>query len=491
MSDLIHGLAALNNALPDYKTAERFYAGQASEVFTSEALQKVLGSELNAFVFNYARIVITSRLSRMEISSVTTQDGSADNELAQVWADNALDQEIQDCIEAALVYGDAYLMVGLNEDGTGVDVFYNDPKATRVFYDVENPRKKAYAIKRWMSGDKLRVNLYYADRLEKYISKGKPTTNMQDQDFDLFMEDGQSEWPLVNDSGVIPVFHLRTGRQYGTPEHKQAFGPQNALSKLINTQISSIEFSTAPQRYFLEDPSANDGVNPSNDFGIAPDEDDVDTVSNLKAGPGGVWSLKGIKAVGQFDAASPDTFVVPFKSYIESMSTVTHTPMHAFNVGALPSGESLRAAEAPLNKRVDQLERLFGGVIADLHEYALALLGYQTNVIVDWAPIATYDDSELWATVKAKTDAGVPLRTALKEAGYTDTQVQEWYPENGVQARSASQIQTLSDAIQKVSAAVALGVITAEEARNLLPQDILTQAYVPVSIDAVANSLGA
>lgn len=474
MSDLINGLTALNNALPAYQEAKTFYDGKSNEKFTSAALQKALGSDSNTFHFNYSRIVVESRLNRMEVSAVVTEDGSADDILADIWNRNALDQEILDALEAALVFGDSYLIAWEGEDG--VDVFYNDPMSTRVFYDVENPRKKKYAIKRWLDGEKLRANLYYADRIEKYITKGKPTSTMTEQDFEAYYDEDSDAWPILNESGKIPVFHLRTSRQYGEPEHKQSYGPQNSINKLLTTQVSSIDFSTAPQRYFLQDPSANDGVNPASDFGMV-DEDDNDSISNLKAGPGGVWNLKGISAVGQFDAPSPDTFVVPFKTYVEAMSTVTSTPMHAFNVGALPSGESLRAAEAPLNKRVASLETLFGGVLADLHEYALLLNGVDAKVLIHWNPVATYDDSELWATVEAKTAAGVPLRTALMEAGYTDEQVSEWYPD-GESARSAKEIAVLADAIQKLGAAATLGVISIDEARKLLPKDIAIEIFV-------------
>jgi hypothetical protein len=479
MSDLISGLHALNEARPAYEEAKVYYDGLSNEKFLSSALAKQLGSKSNSFHFNYSRLVVTSRLDRMKVSAIVTEDGSADNILGDIWNDNQLDLELQDALEAALVYGDSYLIAGITEDS--VDVFYNDPLSTRVFYDAENPRVKRYAIKSWSDGDRTRVNLYYPTHTEKWISKGKLSATPKDGDFEAYVEE-DGIWPIANETGKLPVFHLRTGRMYGTPEHSQSYGPQNSINKLLNTQISSIDFSTAPQRYFLEDPAANDGVNPAADFGGTVDEDDFEPTSNLKAGPGGVWSLKGIREVGQFDVVDPNSFVIPFKNFIEAMGTITKTPLHAFNVGALPSGESLRAAEAPLNKRVASLETLFGGVIADLHEFALSTSGRETKVLVKWEPIATYDDADMWATVDAKTSAGVPLRVALTEAGFTDEQVEAWYPE-GTSARSAKEIAVLADAIQKLGAATTIGVLSRDEARALLPEDIKLESFV--SPDAV------
>jgi hypothetical protein len=479
MSDLISGLHALNEARPAYEEAKVYYDGLSNEKFLSSALAKQLGSKSNSFHFNYSRLVVTSRLDRMKVSAIVTEDGSADDILGDIWNDNQLDLELQDALEAALVYGDSYLIAGITEDS--VDVFYNDPLSTRVFYDAENPRVKRYAIKSWSDGDRTRVNLYYPTHTEKWISKGKLSATPKDGDFEAYVEE-DGIWPIANETGKLPVFHLRTGRMYGTPEHSQSYGPQNSINKLLNTQISSIDFSTAPQRYFLEDPAANDGVNPAADFGGTVDEDDFEPTSNLKAGPGGVWSLKGIREVGQFDVVDPNSFVIPFKNFIEAMGTITKTPLHAFNVGALPSGESLRAAEAPLNKRVASLETLFGGVIADLHEFALSTSGREAKVLVKWEPIATYDDADMWATVDAKTSAGVPLRVALTEAGFTDEQVEAWYPE-GTSARSAKEIAVLADAIQKLGAATTIGVLSRDEARALLPEDIKLESFV--SPDAV------
>ena len=489
MSVLTHALASLDAARPTYTEAEAFYVGNATETFSNPQLQHALGSSSPDFAFNYARLVIQSRLSRMEVSSVTTQDGSADDLLATIWVENQLDQELQDAFEASLVFGDAYLIAESTEDS--FDVFYNSPYDTRVFYSPENPRVKSYAVKRWLNDDgKLRVNLYFSDRTERWVSKSKATATYQDGDFEPYVEDAEV-WPAPNETGEIPVFHLRTGRMYGTPEHAQAYGPQRAITKLLGSQMDSIDYQTGPQRYMIQDAKASNTASTvaNSAFGDV-DEDDLEP-AGLTSSPNGIWNLKGVSSVGQFDPANPEVFVTPFKTFIEATATVTGTPMHAFNVGSLPSGESLRAAEAPLNKRVEQLERLFGGVIADLHEYALSTFGIESDVIVTWSPAATYDDSDVWATVKAKTDAGVPMRVALMEAGYTDAQVTEWYPDSDVTHRSIEDLARLGEALQKLSAAVTLGVITKEEARSALPQDILTQLPTvdPESvIEAVNNS---
>lgn len=487
MSYLVTGLNALNHALPAYQESEDYYNGTVSEIFSTDVLRKVLGRSYNHFTLNYARQVVTSRLSRMEVSSISSEDPTANGIIEEVWRRNALDQEIQDALEGSLVFGDSYLIAWPDPDNTTVDVFYNDPKNTRLFYDPENPRKKTYAIKRWQDGDRLRVNLYFADRIEKYISSGKLTATFTEGDFEEYWDEGQTVWPLVNETGQVPVFHLRTGRMYGRSELENAKGAQNDINKLVTVQIAGVDYNSFPQRYILENPS--DGINPqadfmTSDFGKARGSMDLDdnydegNLGALKGTPGGVWSLKNVASVGQFDATPPDTFVTPFNTFVNALATTTQTPMHLFQVGALPSGEALRAAEAPLNKRVESLELLFGGVLREMNEFILGLVGIEgVPVSVTWAPTATYNDAAMWATVEAKTAAGVPLEVALKEAGYTQAQIDEWYPE-GAPAFTANQLDKLSTAMQKIGAAVGLGLLTNEEARQLLPQDILFQQPV-------------
>lgn len=495
--DLEYGLKQMSAVHGDYQKAEQYLKGTATEIFSTDILRRVLGRNQQEFSFNYARTVVLSRLNRMELKAITTTDESANQSILQVWEENQLDQELHDAFQGALTFGDAYLAVWPNEDGDGVDVFYNSPETTRVFYDAENPRKKLYAIKRWVEGDALRVNIYYPDRIEKYISNGDTTGTFVASNFEKYIDadDGET-WPLVNPFGQIPIFHLRTGRGYGRPEHHDAYGPQNAINKLLAVQISGLDYNSYPQRYFLQDSASNDGVADfEHDFGDTAvyDDDDDFATSNLKSSPGGVWSLKNIKAVGEFTTALPATFIEPFKMYVTAIATVTETPMHLFEMSSLPSGAALRAAEAPLNKRVEALERMFGATIKEMAAFILDILGYDVPVEVSWAPPATYDDRDVWETAQAKHDAGVPVAQTLIEAGYTADQVHEWYPKAGeVQLQmSEKQLELLATSMQRIGTAVSLNLISAEEGRKLLPPALIGNDPAPVVAPPIDKAIAA
>lgn len=432
MSDLINALLALGDSRPVHNEARSFYTGEQSEVFVSDVVRKVLGSKTNKFKINFSRVPVTARLNRLKISSVSvTDDAAASEVLSDSWVQNMLDQEAHDIHESALVEGETYAIVWPSAGDAGVDVFHNDTNSTRLFYSAENPRVKSYAIKTWVeeSGN-LRVNLYYADRIERYITKSnKPGAELKDDSFIWFVEDGQ-DGVLDNPYGVIPVFHFRTERQHGRPVHADAFGPQRLIDKLTVSHSAVIEISSFPQRYILEHPEKANGLPSDSDFAgdFTTDEDDSGTtVDRLASGPGQVWWLRGVQSVGQFEPANPATFTDPLMVYVNSMATATQTPLHSFNVGNMPSGEALRVAEAPLVQSVEDLQLTLGATWRELFTFVLMVEGNEGGTVsVTWTPAATYDDSAAWQVVSAKLAAGLPFRQAMLEAGYTDEQIDEF-----------------------------------------------------------------
>lgn len=433
MSDLEFALKQLAAARPEYDEAESFYNGTADEIFVSKLLRRVLGPNSGHFRVNYARVPVRSRLTRLEINAVTGGDAAQTEILERAWERNIMGQETHDVHEAALEFGNCYAIAwpgpDYEADPEDIEIFFNSPKSVRLFYSAENPRKKSFAVKAWVEGGKSRVDLYYADRIEPYISRQEVGSGATNVDYEPFIEDEDGEWPLENPFGEIPVFHFRTQRMYGRPEHKDAYGPQNAVNKLVATQMSSVDFNGFPQRWALEDPTfAGDGNDVDAAFGDTETTDDDDPTSDLQSGPGELWWLKGVKQVGQFSTAEPDAFLDPMREYVNAMATVTDTPLHAFKVdGQMPSGESRRAAEAPLNKRVEDLQLVFGATWKELYRFVLKMAGVQKPIVnIAWKEPQSYDDLDVWETAKVQKEVGVPLRQIMLERGYTTTQLDEW-----------------------------------------------------------------
>src|SRR6185369_2936976 len=160
----------------------------------------------------------------------------------RVWNANQLDLHFPEIFTKTGTYGDGYLIVwptsNSTGDMTGVSVDYNSPERVRVFYDDENPRIKKMAVKVWREGKRTRTNLYYPDRIERYITKLN-MVGKTDDEWEEYTDDEAETWPIVNPYNEVPVFHLRNQFTYGRPDHRDAYGPQDAINKLVATQMQT------------------------------------------------------------------------------------------------------------------------------------------------------------------------------------------------------------------------------------------------------------
>lgn len=497
--DLDEALEDLRAAMPDYLTAEAYYEGTVKEKFVNKAVEKLLSGSDTDFNVNLAGRCVDAVKDRMEIAAVTAEpvdsgldagkneeddpseddisrDDEVDNKardnssnaasalfggveeteeeeisdeereldeaVSKIWRDNEMDIESPEVHEKMLEYGDSYLFVGLSDDESEpdrVDLFYNSPLSVRVLYQDENPRKKRLAIKRWQVGPKnerkIRLNLYYPEGTYKFISEGSSDKGGS-ASYRIYTDETTDEnGYVVNETGEIPFFHFRTARPYGRPEHKKAYGAQDALTKFIVNMMDNTDFSTFPQRYALKESGTTtdddlldwDGGDPD----TADTKNPTDLESQLVAGPGRIWTLNNVKAVGQFDTADIEQFLKPMDKFTGLMAAVTATPISYFLVtissnASASSGESQRKGESPFISKVNARQLSAEATWSDSLAYALKLKGYTAEVKVRWAPSQVVSGVDGWRAVQEQQKAGVPVRQTLLEAGYTEAEVTSW-----------------------------------------------------------------
>lgn len=526
--DLMEGLQVLANSLPDYHRAEMYYEATNPEFFASIRLRRALERTGITFRFNMAKTPVDVMADRLEINAIQVAgDEQADQILQRIWDQNMMELESTNIHRRAGEFGDAYLLVwptvvdpdddvdqsGLSAeeeqeesdlDYQQIDMFYNSPKTTRVVYDIENPIRKKYAIKKWTLPAQLgmkakpptRVNLYYPDRIEKYVTTPNSKGNNR-RDWIEFRDEDDEEWPVSNPFGEIPVFHFRTGTPYGDPEHRAAYGPQDAINKLIITHAATIDYYGFPQRYLLSDPTH--GSDELADFDTSDDInrfEDTGHDSTLRAGPGEVWWLNGVRQAGQFNPPDPQVFLQPLEIYIRMMAQVTSTPLHYFDPQTYtrlpPSGESIRAAEVPLLKKVRRRQVTYGRGWTEAMQFALKIATWeddagagriaQPNIVIRWTPGATIDDLVGWQMMKMKQDLGVPPRQTLLEAGYEENQVDAWLPYAGDDLNQRVDLLTkVAGAAQALATAANLGALDPVQVNQIitgmlnLPEERSTQ----------------
>lgn len=521
MSDVSRGYTALAEAADGYATARRYYDGDVEEVFSSPMLKRLLAkSGSDKFKMNVIRSVVNSIADRLDVMSVTVAgdsrtdangvkiSGPVQARLDSIRKTNALAFEESTIMRKACRDGDALVLVWPRYDDTDGDqaeddaepapldpvVNYLPPTACRIIYDTDNPREKEYAIHAWTenrAGDNgaetrkvWRANLFYPDRVERWetLPGQKPDQANAWTESPSDPTDPES-WRVDNPYGVVPVFHLRNGTPYGEPEHLHGYGAQDAVNKIVIAHMSTLDYYVAPQRYALLD-GADDESGPD-DFDLDEFDQAIEPKSSeerkrrdgLRSGPGELWMLPGVKSVGEFSAASSSNFTDPAAFYLRMLAQTTETPLHMIDDSAdEPSGEARRRKEAPLTEKIKNRAALFAQVWGDIYAFALKVAGLDGHeVVVKFAPAEVVSDAEGWSTIKAKIEAGVPVRQALAEAGYTTDQIDEWYPEGEENGLRITDLQAVADILQKIGAAVALGIITADEGRAMLPEGVLPE----------------
>jgi len=400
-----------------YQVAEAYYEGINDEVFQNQRWYRLFRYEKNRFNtftpfrFNFSKTVVDAVLNRLEIEQVETTSPQGDTFINNIWNQTDLKLDMNEIHKNTLVYGDAYAIIWPDMQGQ-LAIDYNSPVNTVVIYDEENPRLKSYAAKLWQITDStdrkvIRLNMYYADRIEKYEALG-------DLDFINGVPNVQLIETVVNPWGEIPVFHFRTSKPFGRPEHADAFGPQDAINKLISTHMYTVDYQGAPQRYAL----ANGG-NAAEMDDFSEDDTARENIGSLQNGPGQLWYLQGVSSVGQFPAADPSTFTNPVNEFVADMAAITSTPVHYFSsTQYLPSGQALRVAEAPLFKKVLNRQLALGSTWRDLFKFMLRVEGINAEIDIDWKSPESIDSLDQWDIAVRKRSVGLPVKQILLELGY-------------------------------------------------------------------------
>jgi hypothetical protein len=424
------GVDTLSGRRNTYENAQDYYRGSQCELFANEKWGRMFRKN-GTYVLNFAKTVVDTVLDRLEIASVKGVGDQADAALNLIWEQNELTLDATEIHRNALVFGDCYAIVWPDEEGQ-VQITYNSPLTTALLYDVENPRKKQVAVKAWETTNafgkpQTNMNLYYADRIEKYTRQG--TLDTAAGDLLGWTQTGIVENPF----GQVPVFHFRTHRPYGTPEHAAAIGAQDAINKLVNNHMLTVDYQGAPQRYALS------SYGNSSEMADFEDDDTVrENIAGLKSGPGEFWYLNGVTQVGQFAPADPKVFTGPVLEYVKSMASLTQTPLHYFqNNGQFASGEALRTAEAPLIKKVKERQLSFGATWREIFRFALRIEGIDSDVQIKWQSGESMDSTDAWAVAQVKAGLGIPLETILIEMGY-DSEIAKEIADKAQENKAAS-----------------------------------------------------
>jgi hypothetical protein len=404
----------------DYRKAKDYYDGKHQLAFATEKFRNAFGDLFNKFADNLMPPVVDAVKDNLQITGFNIEAG--DESLAdaawKIWQDARMGRRAGQVHKEALRSGDAYLIVWPNKDGR--PVFHpNKSHLCMVNYDDEETERVSSAVKMWPRADKrYRLNLYFPDRIEKYVTRQSHPNGMPEsaKAFDEFEVPGEA-WPLENPYGVVPVFHFANNAdmgEAGRSELTDVMPLQDALNKAVLDKMVAMEFTAFTQRYAIgldveTDPVTGKPIVPFTGL------ERMLTIGNPDA------------KFGQFEGASLEQFLKVQDSFRMEIARVSGTPLHYFFLqdGSVPSGEALKTLEKRFLKKIEDRQSSFGQVWEEIIVLALKMsdetfadVTDDVRLFAQWTDPAPASEKERLDSLVVKQQLGVDDEQLLIEAGY-------------------------------------------------------------------------
>ncbi len=416
-NDIKRAIENFSTNQPRYVKSENYYKGNHTLTFATEKFKNAFGSLFREFADNLCPPVVDAVKDKLTITGFQVEEGETDSATKawKIWQNNRMGKRAGEIHKEAIKNGDSYAIVWTDPAGK-VTIYPQKAATCTVFYDAETPGKILYAAKCWQRIDKkLRLNLYYSDRIEKYISRSVGAM-LNEKDLIPFTDDGEAI--ITNPFDVVPVFHFANNSDigsFGCSELDQAMPIQDALNKSVLDMLVAAEFASYRQRYAT-------GVDVEYDADGKPK-------APFMAGVERLWVTENPEVkFGDFEATELKQFLNVQQSFRIEMATVTGTPLYYFALAEAkyPSGEALSKSETRFISKVKDRQESFGQVWEDLMSFALLLEGNAkaSQLFVEWTDPAALSQKELLETLVLKKAVGVPEEQLWIEAGYGEKDIE-------------------------------------------------------------------
>lgn len=400
-------------------------------------------NSMTQFNANHMGIIVDTMADRLHVEKVSAQDETVTAWATDLLRANRFDALQEDVHRATCRDGDTFLVVDYDSGSGRVRLthqpVYDNLGGMLAVYD--EPGRMVCAVKIWSTttktlGDTTRVNVYYADRIEKYI--GGSVGAME-----KYSDDGET-WPLPwrgRDGKPlgIPVFHFRNrGAEYndfGQSELEDAIPLQDALNRILYSAVMTAEYSAFPIRVAVgvKPPEATTpgmwvSVYPKSNDGtvLDPTKDEIDLYKAVR--------------FETMPAAELTSYIQTAEWIEEQIYAVTNTP-RTVGEAAAASGESQKQREVKLLGKVRSFQTKIGNVWEDALALALrveAAFGKQTLTTGEFNAVwrsAEVRDERLIVENAEKVREFIPLREYYRliapAFGWDEAKIEQMVEEMG------------------------------------------------------------
>lgn len=420
----------------EYNIYHEYVSGKQPIRFATGRFKDAFGTQFDKFAYNRTDSIVDAIADRLKVIGFDAagQYQPAADLAQQIWDQNFLDSHEDDIEAECLTSGDAYVVVEQDvQDPTKVNIWPQYAQNIRVRYSTGRPGEIEVAARQWLDGygsdRRIRLNLYYRDRIEKYqsVNKGEGVALASDTRWEPVPTEvsGDRKWPVeLKVKDTVPVFHFANNARingYGVSELKAVIPIQDALNKAVMDLLVGMEFSAFRQRVVLnvdlDDPKAEERIEQL-EVGMNRLISLVSTDPDMQAG------------IAEFSATDVRQFVGPIDQFDTMISRVSKIPVHYLQMGSAPeSGEARRMAEAPFVAKIERLQSRFGDVISRMMTYAVRLAGQMSvpagALETRWKSAMPLSDRETLDFALARQSLGFPLRSNLREMGRDKDDIEE------------------------------------------------------------------
>lgn len=405
---------------------------------------------------NYCRLVVAAVAERLKILTFTSTETNLAEFATTLWKAQRMAASAQRVHRAALRDGETFVIVDWDEENEAPRFTHNlryvdaalggTGAGCKAHYQNNNlDSEMLFASKRWTElvdangrlQARRRANLYYPDRVEKYVIDGSQEANWMRR-----VEEGE-EWPTpwVDSSGEplgIPVVHFQN--EDLRSELVDILPLQDALNKVWLDILAAADRAGFPIYIARGFKPTTDGNDPT---------DDADGGNWIKIAPG-IWISTPNKdsTVEMLDAADLSGLSQIKDDLLMDVARVSDLPLSRIqSTKQVASEATLKQQETALVSKAGDRQITFGDawetamIIAARLETTFGAETILEGILnAEWKSAATRDEKEELERLKIKRDTlKIPLEQLWAEAGYTEEEIAKMVASEEFQASLATQ----------------------------------------------------
>lgn len=406
--DLKIAISTLKAQAYTAKILKRYYDGDQPLVFTQSRLREVFGRAGARFIQNWCAVVVNAVTDRLVFKGWDATGKQVQKELNTLYKKHRVQKISRKVHLDAVISGDGFVMFDLIDS---VQIpFYNSPEQVAVIYSEENPNLVEFGVKVFRSRDNktVKLNMYYPDTIMKYEGK----TNAINEKNMVLLD------TIPNPFKKVPIVHFHND----VIDIPNILTLQDAINKTFSDMMVVSEFGAFPLRWIITNAD----------------------ISDLKANPQTFLQIpKGASdeeksQIGEFGSANTVGYLDTMDKLANSIAVISRTPKHYFmNTGANISGEALRAMEAPLVKKITQIqEELADGWI----EFVQMLYAITEEVTCVWSPVETEQMETTSKVMQILKSIGIPLVTILKRFGWGEDEIEQMAADKEIENEASANL---------------------------------------------------